>query len=657
MSEASPNAAPAAESPRASSPLIATIIRIDPRAQSCIVERHNFIQLYRNTGPFGPVNWDANRWEVSEALRSTIKGYKSRHKANIVFTRHRTPGQREGDPFPETDGLRDVIKAWICRQHSMLAVTETRHMVYLRAWRYVVDAMTSTDVAQLTPSVFNAAAFAVGEREKPSTAYTVHGCLEHIADTLDELHLTKVKLSWRWSKKRRPPAHGGSKHKRLLAAAEVDRRAPDEVVFAVAKLYHIVPQSAWGDRVCVLLTVILVCTGLRLGQVLCLRAEMPQYDEETAEHFIRLVPFKGKPAQRKVLLSQTVDLLKEVFHELLDLTEPAREVARWLARNPGKAFLPKPDGAHGTVSAATLARWFGLPLRRMEKRLEDWGFSGTAVSLQALNSLLVRDRFDAPVVPGTGHSKLLLQDCLSIGFKSQVKQKATALIHAVRPINEQNMTDRLRGRQGSRKQPTMFERYGIRDKKGEPISANSHSFRHKLNDTLDNGGAPDIIQAQWFGRANVRDNQAYQYRTAEDMRERARALLVQGKLEGPLASLLQAVAPERRIAAAESMIQVAHPVVGGYCFLDFAQGDCPHSGQCFNDCKSFHWAPSEEERKSELVAKSNFVSNKLKVMLAGMANAGSQSDESLEHLRHQLRSVNRILQSIERAQSEAPHEG
>ena len=635
--------------PVASPPAVAAITRIDPRAQSCIAARREFIELYRNSQPFGPIDWAENVWDVTQALQTTIKGYRARNRALISFTRHREAGQRLGAPFPEEHELGDVIRAFVCRQHVLNPVTALRQMVHIRAWRYLFDAMGGADIAELTPSVFNAAALAVAKREKASTAYTVHSALEHIADVLDELHLTKVKLHWRWARKKRMSGHGGSKQQKLGEASEVDRRASDDVVFAVAQLYHLVPRAAWADRVCVLLATILVCTGLRLGQVLCLRAEMPQFDEATGEYFIRLVPFKRADAQRKTLLSQTVDLLNDVFRELLELTAPVREVARWMAANPGKVYLPQPGSADGTVTVATLGAWFGLTDREMKRRMKAWGFCHEPIPLDMLNERLLQDRFDRPVVPGAGGEKLLLADSLAISLVSGMKQGTPALRHAVRPISEQHVSDRLRGRQlgNGKSQPNLFERFNLSDTNGEPLSTNAHSFRHKLNDALDKGGAPDLIQAQWFGRANPRDNQAYQARTPGEMRERAWELLIQGQLSGPLADLLREVAPERREDAAESLVQVAHPTSGGYCLQNFAQVDCEHSGQCLDDCNSFHWALGDVEREEELVLIRDSTSRRLRVMLDEMSSAQTLNDESFARLRHQLEFVNQILESIQ----------
>ncbi|OAK93004.1 hypothetical protein AB851_02185 [Ralstonia pseudosolanacearum] len=140
------------------------------------------------------------------------------------------------------------------------------------------------------------------------------------------------------------------------------------------------------------------------------------------------------------------------------------------------------------------------------------------------------------------------------------------------------------------------------------------------------------------------------------MRERARDLLIKGQLSGPLAELLNEVAPECREDAAESLVQVAHPTSGGYCLQNFAQVDCEHCGQCLDDCNSFHWVPAETEREDELIAIRDDVSRRLRVMLDEMSSTGTVNDESFERLNHQLGFVNQILESIQEKEIGTSHE-
>lgn len=634
-------------------PPAAPLVQLDPRAESCISARHQFIELYKTSQPFGAIDWSQSCWDVTDALRDTLKGYKARKRALIHFTQHRDEeqpvlGLRVGTPFPERDDLADVIKAFVCHRHVLNPVTAIRHMVYIRAWRYLVAAMRSTDIAEVTPAVFNSASLTAA-KEAPSSRYAIHGALECIADMLDELHLVKVRLRWAWAKKKRGRSHGGSKQIKLHEAPDVDRRVPDEVVFAIAQLYRIVPRTAWADRVCVLLLTILVCTGLRLGQVLSLRAEMPLFDEATNEYYIRLVPFKRSDARRKTLLTATVDLMNDVFWELLEMTHPCRKIAHWLAKNAGKVYLPEPDRIDGTIHAKEVQKWLGLSKAQFRYRWKKWGFTGDVVSLDALHERLRVHRFDGPAVPGAKSERLLLEDCLSISFLDAMRRSATTLIYAVRPITDQNVSDCLRGRQkgNAPAHRNIFDRYGLTDAAGNSLTARSHGFRHKLNDALDKGGAPDLAQAQWFGRANPRDNKAYQYRTSSETREKARELLLRGQLHGRCADLLNQVAPDQRKEATESLVQVAHATAGGYCLQNFAQVECDHFGECLNDCRSFHWTPEESERKEELIAIRDDVSRKLRVVLSSMSSDDAENDEYFASLHRQLTYVNKLLKSIE----------
>ncbi|MBF3699437.1 hypothetical protein ISG25_08570 [Burkholderia pseudomallei] len=127
-------------------------------------------------------------------------------------------------------------------------------------------------------------------------------------------------------------------------------------------------------------------------------------------------------------------------------------------------------------------------------------------------------------------------------------------------------------------------------------------------------------------------------------------MLLQGQLHGRCADLLSQVAPSQRKAAAESLVQVAHATAGGYCIQNFAQVECDEFGQCHADCHSFHSAPTEAERKEELIDIRDDISRRLRIILDNMASDDAENDEYFASLQRQLRSVNDVLKSIEESE-------
>lgn len=47
----------------------ASVAQLDPRAESCITARRQFIELHKTSQPLGVVDWSQNCWDVTEALK------------------------------------------------------------------------------------------------------------------------------------------------------------------------------------------------------------------------------------------------------------------------------------------------------------------------------------------------------------------------------------------------------------------------------------------------------------------------------------------------------------------------------------------------------------------------------------------------------------
>jgi hypothetical protein len=68
---------------------------------------------------------------------------------------------------------------------------------------------------------------------------------------------------------------------------------------------------------------------------------------------------------------------------------------------------------------------------------------------------------------------------------------------------------------GKIKMQSIFDELGIADEDGVPLKLNSHQFRHWLNTKLKLAGEDDWLIAKWSGRADIKQNKAYDGRTQE----------------------------------------------------------------------------------------------------------------------------------------------
>lgn len=82
-----------------------------------------------------------------------------------------------------------------------------------------------------------------------------------------------------------------------------------------------------------------------------------------------------------------------------------------------------------------------------------------------------------------------------------------------------------------------FSKYGRGDNQRFRIT--THAFRHLVNTLALRGELSDLELARWMGRRHLGDNAAYDHRTAAELAEDTRALIVAGKVHGMIAEMYE----------------------------------------------------------------------------------------------------------------------
>ncbi|MBN0091555.1 integrase, partial [Pseudomonas aeruginosa] len=110
-------------------------------------------------------------------------------------------------------------------------------------------------------------------------------------------------------------------------------------------------------------------------------------------------------------------------------------------------------------------------------------------------------------------------------------------------------------------------RFGFVEPDGSPIVVTSHQFRHYLNTLAQAGGLSQLDIAKWSGRRDVRQNEAYDHVTSEQMLQKIRGAVGEEQMFGSLAELPKKVMI-RRDEFARLVIPTAHTTDLGYCIHD-----------------------------------------------------------------------------------------
>ncbi|CAN7182215.1 integrase [Caballeronia sp. LjRoot34] len=592
--------------------------------------------------------WEDATWDVTRAYEHRTRAYKADTPAQrLLFTHHSRTPRNVGAPLSGSFG--DVVKALVCLRHRQRGQLASSHMVFVRATRYVVEAMAdrADDIGDLTADHLDVAAAVLFARERQSSAYKVVGHMEEFADMLDRNGLCRLRLDWRYRRKIRPRFRSDA---RRLEDEETTSgrysRLPDEqAIQAIGALYQGIERNAAptdpasADRIMVLIATVMVCTGLRVGEMLTL-PERPVSVAEDGSKVLRYARLKGRADdvtvdwQLKPLLTETERLVEEVLAELHEATEGARDVARQYA-STGELLSTVPSEAD--LDSVALPAMIGLRSKNVAQFLQARKIAYRIVegrirfSRADLLKGLELDHWALPTIPGALGSGLALHEALCVVYANQMHRGTkTTLLYAARPITDQSVSDFLGGRGEC---SSIFERSRIVCDDGAQIDIRSHGFRHFLNHMLDEGGAPDLVQTKWFGRKHAADTGAYQHSSPAERVAHVVSEIMGGRMKGAVPDIVGVLPVNRARTFLVARIHAVHDVGPGMCLHDFQMSPCPRHLQCADNCDDYLWLKHDESRLDELKRQAAVVFVSLKNVQGQIDDKALVEPDWIRHLR------------------------
>ncbi|AXE97325.1 integrase [Paraburkholderia hospita] len=521
-------------------------------------------------------------------------------------------------------------------------------MVFVRATRYVFEALADRgyEIGELTADHLDAAASMLFERERESSAYKVVGHIEEFADALDRNGLCRIRLDWRCQRKIRPRSMTPERIDAEAKGGGPQSRLPDEeAIRAIGFLYQQIPRGASphdpvsADRIMILIATVMLCTGLRIGEMLTL-PEKPLSMAEDGSKNLRYARLKGRTDDvtvewaSKPLLTETEQLVEEALTELREATRGARQVARAFHESDELfAAIPLPLKIVGPSLPAIL----GLRSNAVAQFLKTRGIAYKTVGgkihvdRDALLKGLKADHWTSPTIPGPPGRGLRLHEALCVAYTNQLHRGTrSTLTYAARPITDQNVRDFLTGRSVIR---PIFERYAIVDSHGGRINIRSHGFRHFLNHLLDEGGAPDLVQTKWFGRKYAADTRAYQHLTPAQKAAMVVVDIMDGHMSGAMAELAKVLPVEVAHTFLAARIHAVHDVGPGMCIHDFQMTPCPRHLQCTVNCDEYVWLKHDALRSGELKRQAAVTYMSLRNVQGQIEGQALVDPDWLKHLR------------------------
>ena len=571
-----------------------------------------FIAGARRSNPFGVEDWDGLVWIVRRKSRASRRGTEA-----LRFWRHphvAQPPERFVEPFA------GFVRAVVCRREETAArgIATSRHEDTIRACRYLYEILLprtrgtggggSVEVcpARLSRGDFDSAQSAAKAREKAGSANNVSGALQAIADALDRNGLVPVPLQWKASRSWAP------KHDRVGEAADERRRSKMPSDRLLDALADISCRTDLEDRDLLRQRAgeLLVCGGFRINELLTLPRDTWHSERMVDERGVQVHDRFGKPVERyglrywpekggaketqvKWLPTVMAAVARRAVHDILRMTAPHAEAARFMAEHPGRTRLGfpwddmPPDrlltmseaaellGLKNQVSMFHFTRAYGVPVTTAATRHRR---AQAAVCKGDLETVLLRQSGLSRVILPGGEGRIQLHQCLFVVPAKFFHPKNGDLRGTARLVNDGQMYAYLCGNTGTK---SIFERLGLINEDGTPLRMNSHQFRHWLNTLAQEGGLSEVEVARWMGRTSIGQNAAYDHVPPAELARRVRDKLRAGQAAGPVADHVRRIKdPVRREEFIRSNVPAIHTTDLGGCGHDWSATPCDAHGDC-----------------------------------------------------------------------------
>lgn len=558
--------------------------------------------------------FDSNLWEIV-AVGLLRRAGKNRNSATLSFTaQERIGGCVLGGDF------NTVAKALVVLRYHRRAQAIENQRSFITAVSYVEVAASGVEIYHLTEEHLNAACDAIAKDYSDGGAYNLHKAVGEFAAHLDSNGLCRIPLNFKYAKMRRPDNAGGLEIQRLddPAALETssDKMAGVDVYKLLGALYQKVPRDH-RYRLQTLILAILAAAGRRFAEVAALPLNCLR-NEPTGETALRYFPRKVSygqtftPLREVWLATHMAPIVKGAVEELSELCAGPRDTAKRMREVSGPVldFLSVVDESRilgvedleglGIPASILYANgWlrtngFAQPdLRAERKRSGSKGWVTTVESVREYCKRDYQDRLISPIHIDQFGKEYFLGDmliCQYMYLGGTDGDRAFWLANSYSHVMLDKFIERVLPKLAREFAPDIEVR----------IDFTSHAFRHTINTMLDEGGLPELLQTDWFGRKNARDTKAYQHTSRAKRVLEVRQALLDGGANGLIQESLKKIPIELHDAYLEARVRAVHDVGPGVCIHDFSQVPCERHLQCSAECEDFVWAKSDPGRIEEV---------------------------------------------------------
>lgn len=485
-----------------------------------------------------------------------------------------------------------------------------------------------------------------------SYAYRIAGQIQLIASSMHDKGIINLSRQW---------GHGLNKpeeHNSRISKEAIERREekmPSEAALrALGTIFH--EASEPSDIYVSSILAILLCTPERINEALRLQRNALIYGEGrfAGNVAFRWAGSKGFENAARWLPTIMIPVAKEAVENILKVTAPAREIAKWYLNNPGEAYYH--EGASHLKNKEFLSS--------TEVALLLWGNAGTRTSAnQWLTAAGVEKIYTAPksvqfkrkdveaaiikLLPEQfpylpGEDSLICTDSIvTIKLNEFHSNKVT-----YQCMFEYADYTKIDNRLGVEGKDSIFDRFNFSEDDGSRIEMNTHSLRHYLNHLARIGGMSELEIAAFSGRKDVGQNRAYDHMTTDEIQAPINAAIKSGATVKVDVALLAARNLVNR-GDFKSLGKVnAHTTEYGFCVHNFAAEPCHMHRDCIN-CQEQVCIKGDSYKESNLRRLKDETEYLLGVAKESLTQEEYGADKWVEHQTKTLDRVVKILNILD----------
>ncbi len=554
-----------------------------------------FIEHYRPLALLLPnvANFEENSWDLRGLYFQAVQGNS---KLGVCFTKQ-VAGRKERERGPLDQPFLTFTKAYVLHligtnnwsTHSPLAsfwlpvlrCVEHELIVARQTEPPCITALTEDVCEAINASIRNGAWNA-------ATKYQLCLILNQLVVNLQDLGLCIRRFTWKGV----IPRHVDNRQKVGPEGdkARVNMLPTPEAMSAMAYCFARAesPREKWVSAINGLLSP----RPARLGECWFLRENyFVDLEVQGQKRFgLRWWPQKhAKPLIKEFLANDPfVPVIRQAFDWLIEISAPARALAKWYEDNPGRIFLP--PNLENLRGKAILTVAEAAAIRNVAAK----GF------LHSNN--WARRRGLVPVIdPGTGEMGIRFKDLeraalsdLPNGFPwfnrgKNLKYSDMIILTREGEFHPNCTTSSIMFALPNvatyyRALDVMVDRHELAEKDGSAVRIRSHQFRHKLETVAFSNGVARSWMNREAGRAHISQEESYDDRTDAERVAQTRIVSVQRSVYGEV----MAFEPKRPMTYEETLAGIeaakrtgyAHITDKGCCIHNFVDKACTE----FRDC-------------------------------------------------------------------------